>query len=386
MPGLRRWSTLLLAFSLILVGCSRNSDPGPDAPPPPRVATMQVSLEEVTRIRELPGRLEPWRVAQVRARVEGVVEQRLFEEGSQVEAGQPLFQIEADQYQAAYDHAAAAVLRSQALLEQSAAQLQRYSELVKTRALSQQAYDDARFAHQQAQADHEAARATERSARLDLERTLVRAPVAGRIGRSLVTEGALVGRGEVTHLATIHQLDPIYVNFTQSANELLSLQRSLASGADRAERGEDAPRLEVRLVLDGGEEHPYPGELLFSEVSVDPGSGQITLRALVPNPDQLLLPGLYVRARLAQQQQRAMLIPQQATVRTGQSNTVLVVDDEGRVQRREVTIDGEYDHHWIVTGGLQEGEHIVVEGLQKAAPGGLVTAVPWQQRKETAAR
>src|SRR5690625_2276069 len=214
MPGLRRWPTSLLAFSLILVGCSRNSDPGPDAPPPPSVATIHVSLEEGGRIRELPGRLERRRVGQVRARVEGVVEQRLFEEGSQVEAGQPLFQIEADQYQAAYDHAAAAVLRSQALLEQSAAQLQRYSELVKTRALSQQAYDDARFAHQQAQADHEAARATERSARLDLERTLVRAPVAGRIGRSLVAEGALVGRRLDTNMTSYNNLLPVSFTFT----------------------------------------------------------------------------------------------------------------------------------------------------------------------------
>lgn len=370
------WSIASLLV-LALAGCGERSEPA--APPPPTVATMHVNFNPVALTTELPGRLEPWRVAQVRARVGGIVQRRLFTEGSVVEAGQPLFQIEAAEYQAAYDSATAAVASAEVALRRARSQLQRFKSLVKTSALSQQAYDDAMFAEQQAVADLEAARAAARSAQIDLDHTLVRAPLTGRIGRSLVTEGALVGDGEVTHLATIHQLEPIYVNFMQSANEVLAIRRSMLV-AKQAEAEPSSRPIEVRLVLDDGSEYPHAGELLFSDITVDPSSGQILLRAQIPNPDQLLLPGMYVRARVEQQPQRAALIPQQAATRNDHSSTVLVVADDGLVEARSVTINGSKNNHWVVVDGLREGEEIIVEGAQKARPGGTVETVPWQQQ------
>lgn len=381
MLGTRHLLVFTLPLFLALAACQSESDPTPASSAPPlQVETVHVHFDDVPVVNELPGRLEPWRVAQVRARVGGIVEERLFTEGSEVTAGQPLFQIEPQEYQAAYDNAQAAVARAKATMQQTKAQLQRFSELVKTNALSQQAYDDAVFAHQQAEADLAAAQAAARSAKIDLDHTLVRAPLSGRIGRALVTEGALVGKGEVTHLATIQQLDPMYVNFMQSANDVLAIRQTMLHAASaRQTSSEDIGPMAVRLVMHDGSEYPHSGELLFSDISVDPGSGQIMLRAVVPNPDQLLLPGLYVRARITQQQQRAALIPQQAAIRSEQGSTVLVVNEENRIEVRTVTISGALDHHWIVVDGLQEGEQIIVEGLQKAAPGTLVTAVPWSK-------
>lgn len=381
MLGTRHLLVFTLPLFLALAACQSESDPtSASSAPPLQVATVHVNFDDVPVVNELPGRLEPWRVAQVRARVGGIVEERLFTEGSEVTAGQPLFQIEPQEYQATYDNAQAAVARAKATLQQTSAQLQRFSELVKTNALSQQTYDDAVFAHQQAEADLAAAQAAARSAKIDLDHTLVRAPLSGRIGRALVTEGALVGKGEVTHLATIQQLDPMYVNFMQSANDVLAIRQTMLHAASaRQASSADIEPMAVRLVMHDGSEYPHSGELLFSDISVDPGSGQIMLRALVPNPDQLLLPGLYVRARITQQQQRAALIPQQAAVRSEQGSTVLVVNEENRIEARAVTISGVQDHHWVVVDGLQEGEQIIVEGLQKAAPGTLVKTVPWSK-------
>lgn len=364
---------IVSSLAILLSACDSGSEQAA-APPPPKVATMQVHYGPVMITTELPGRLEPWRVSQVRARVAGIIQQRLFTEGSEVERGQPLFQIEPTEYQAAYDSAKAAVARAEVALKQAESQVQRYAPLVKSSALSQQAYDDANFARQQAAADLAASQAALRAAKIDLDHTLVRAPLSGRIGRSLVTEGALVGQDEVTHLATIHQLNPIYVNFMQSSSDALAIRKAMLNGDQQAR--EDVP-LEVRLVLDDGQEYPYAGELLFSDITVDPSSGQILLRAQIPNPDQLLLPGMYVRARIEQQQQQAALIPQQAAIRNENGSTVLVVDDEGRIAVRPVTISGAKDNQWIVVAGLEDGEQVVVEGLMKAPPGTLVETTPW---------
>lgn len=364
---------IVSSLAILLSACDSGSEQAA-SPPPPKVATMQVHYGPVMITTELPGRLEPWRVSQVRARVAGIIQQRLFTEGSEVERGQPLFQIEPTEYQAAYDSAKAAVARAEVAVKQAESQVQRYAPLVKSSALSQQAYDDANFARQQAVADLAASQAALRAAKIDLDHTLVRAPLSGRIGRSLVTEGALVGQDEVTHLATIHQLNPIYVNFMQSSSDALAIRKAMLNGGQQAR--EDVP-LEVRLVLDDGQEYPYAGELLFSDITVDPSSGQILLRAQIPNPDQLLLPGMYVRARIEQQQQQAALIPQQAAMRNENGSTVLVVDDEGRIAVRPVTISGAKDNQWIVVAGLEDGEQVVVEGLMKAPPGTLVETTPW---------
>lgn len=345
--------------------------------PPPEVGVVTVQPGAVGLLSELPGRLEASRVAQVRARAAGILQQRLFAEGSDVKAGQVLFRIDAAPYQAALQTAEASLARGQASLAQSTALAERYKPLAEARAVSQQEYVNALAAQKLAEADVAAGKAAVTTARINLGHASVTAPIAGRIGRALVTEGSLVGQGEPTQLAVIQQINPMYVNFTQSAAEVMRLRRALEGGQVKRAGGGNAAS--VRVLLEDGSEYPMPGKLLFSDLTVDAATGQITLRAQVPNPDGLLLPGLYVRVRLEQAQaENAIVLPQQAVTRSAQGDTVLVIGADGKPAPRSIQIGGQQGGQWVVTGGLQAGEQVVVDGFQKLRGNPVVKPVPWQ--------
>ncbi len=376
------WPQFLVATVALLSGCGGGGDAaggapgGGGTPPPPPVGVITVRTQAVALQAELPGRVEPVRMAQVRARVNGIVLKRQFEEGSEVRAGQPLFLIDPAPYQAALDSAGAQLARAQAQLALAKATADRYRPLAEARAISQQDYVNARAAQAAAEADVAAGRAAVQSARINLGYTQVTAPIAGRVGRALVTEGALVSAAEATQLALIQQTRTVYVNFTQSSVEVLRLRRAMAASQLR-QAGGDATR--VRVLLEDGSELPQAGRLLFSDLSVDASSGQVTLRAEVPNADGLLLPGQYVRVRLNQAEMPAgILLPQQAVTRSAQGDTVLVVGEGNKPMPRQVQVNSAQDGHWVVTGGLQAGERVIVDGFQKMfVPGAPVTPVPW---------
>lgn len=343
--------------------------------PPPEVGVVRVTMGEVGLVRELPGRLEASRVAQVRAQATGIVLKREFREGSDVRAGQVLFRIDPGPYAAQTSSAQANVAKAQANLAKASALEQRYRPLVEANAISKQEYADAVAAQKQAEADVVAARAALRSAEINLGYTTVNAPISGRIGRALVTEGALVSQNEATQLALIQQIDPLYINFTQSATEVTELRRSLQEGRLQRSGAEGA---QVRVLLEDGSRHPQAGRLLFADLSVDPATGQVALRAEVPNPRAMLLPGMYVRVQIEQAKVgNAMLLPQQAVTRSPQGDTVMVVDDKGQVSPRTVKIGGSQDNRWVVLSGLQAGEQVMVDGFQKVRPGAPVKPVPW---------
>jgi membrane fusion protein, multidrug efflux system len=373
-------------LALGLAGCGKSEAPAAAAaaPPPAEVGVVTVALGEVGLVTELPGRLEASRVAQVRARAAGILQERLFREGSDVRAGQPLFRIDPAPYAAAYQSAQATLARAQANLSQAAALAERYKPLVEANAISKQDYANAVAAQKQAEADVAAGRAAVQTAKINLDYAAVTAPISGRIGRALVTEGALVGQGEATQLAVIQQIDPMYVNFTQSASEVLRLRRALESG--RLKRAGAADAASVRVLLEDGSTHPRTGRLLFSDLSVDPTSGQITLRAEVPNPGGALLPGLYVRVQIEQAKAgNALLLPQQAVTRNEQGDTVMVVGPNGQVASRAVKLGGAQNGRWVVLEGLQPGEQVMVDGFQKVRPGATVKPVPWQPAAAPAA-
>jgi membrane fusion protein (multidrug efflux system) len=374
---------LLLAVSLAACGQSNGNAPAANAPPPPEVGVVTVTPGEVGLRTELPGRLEASRVAQVRARAAGIVQQRLFREGSDVRAGQPLFRIDPAPYRAALSSAQASLARAQANLGTATALAERYKPLVEANAVSKQEYANAVAAQKQAQAEVLAGRAAVQTAQINLNYASVTAPISGRIGRALVTEGALVGQGEATPLAVIQQIHPMYVNFTQSASEALKLRRAFEQGRLERAAGRGAA---VRIVLEDGTEYPLPGRLLFTDLTVDPTSGQITLRAEVPNPDGALLPGLYVRVRLEQAKAgNAVLLPQQAVTRGAQGDTVMVVGEDGKATPRKVKIGGEQAGQWVVLEGLKAGEQVMVDGFQKLRPGVTVKPVPWMAGPTVAA-
>ncbi|MDE2297502.1 MAG: efflux RND transporter periplasmic adaptor subunit, partial [Burkholderiales bacterium] len=325
---------------------------------------------------ELPGRLEASRVAQVRARVAGVVLKRVFKEGSDVKAGQLLFQIDPAPYRATAASAQAALARAQANLAQASALAERYKPLLDANAISKQDYVNAVAAQQAGQADVAAARAALQTAQINLGYASVTAPIAGHVGRALVTEGALVGQGEVTPLTVVQQVDPMYVNFTESATDVFRLRQAVASGQYKRAGVDGAS---VRVVLEDGSVYAHPGKLLFSDLTVDPTSGQITLRASVPNPDGVLLPGLYVRVRLEQAQAAAgIVVPQQAVTRGATGDSVMVVAADGKVSPRPVKIGTAVDGQWVVLDGLKAGEQVMVDGFQKLRGNAPVKAVPWQ--------
>ena len=379
-----------LSVVLLLAACGKSDAPpaaAGDGMPPPEVGVVVATPGDVGLITELPGRLEALRVAQVRARVAGILQKRLFREGSDVKAGQPLFAIDAAPYAAALQSAEATLARAQANLTQAAALAERYKPLVAANAVSQQEYANAVAAQKQAEADVAAGRAAVQTGRINLNYASVTAPISGRIGRALVTEGALVGQGEATQLAVIQQVDPVYVNFTQSAGEVMKLRRALADGQLQRAGGSEAAI--VRVVLEDGSEYARPGKLLFSDLTVDATTGQITLRAEVPNPKGDLLPGLYVRVRLEQAQvANAISLPQQAVTRTQQGDKITVVGADGKLSQRTVKVGAARNNQWVVLEGLKEGEQVMVDGFQKLQmmpPGTPVKAVPWQAPGSAAA-
>lgn len=378
-----RWlylAPLTIAVVAALSACGGGKDaaaqgPGGGMPPPPAVGVVTTALQAVALQTELPGRVEALRTAQVRARVNGVVLKRLFSEGSEVKAGQPLFQIDPAPYQAALASAEAQLARAEANRGQAVAQAERNKPLVEARAISQQEYLVSVAAAKQAEADVAAARAAIVTAKLNVGYAHVTAPIAGRIGRALVTEGALVGAAEATQLALIQQTSSVYVNFTQSANEAQQLRRAFASGKLRS-AGSNAAQ--VRVVLDDGSEYAKPGKLLFTDLSVDPGSGQVLLRAEVPN-DGSLLPGQYVRVRLSQAEVPAgILLPQQAVTRAATGDTVMVVGADNKPVPRPVKIGSAHGNQWVVLEGLKPGEQVIADGFQKMfVPGAPVKPVPF---------
>ncbi len=354
-----------LGFSLLLAACGPSSAPGGGGPggmPPAEVGVVTVTPGDIGLVSELPGRLEASRVAQVRARAAGILQQRLFREGSDVQAGQPLFRIDPAPY-------AAALARAEANLAQAATLAERYKPLVEANAVSKQEYANAVAAHKVAEADAQ-------TARINLGYANITAPISGRIGRALVTEGALVGQGEATQLAVVQQINPMYVNFTQSAGDVMALRRAMEQGQLKR-AGKDAAS--VRIVLEDGSEYAQAGRLLFSDLTVDATSGQITLRAEVPNPGGTLLPGLYVRVRLEQAQaSNAITLPQQAVTRSPQGDSVMVVGADGKVSPRPIKVGNQQGGQWVVLDGLKAGEQVMVDGFQKLRGDAPVKPVAWQ--------
>jgi membrane fusion protein, multidrug efflux system len=363
----------------VLAACgqqaAKGAGPGGGAPPPAEVGVVTVAPRAVGLATELPGRLEASRVAQVRARAAGILQKRLFVEGSDVKAGQPLFRIDAAPYQAAAASAQAVLARAQANLTQASAQAERFKPLMEANAISKQDFVNAVTAQKSAEADVASAKAAVQTAQINLGYASVSAPIAGRIGRALVTEGALVGQGEATQLAVVQQINPMYLNFTQSTTDVLRLRKAVESGQFKRAGGSGAS---VRILLEDGSDYGEPGKLLFTDLTVDPSSGQVTLRAEVPNPAGLLLPGMYVRVRLEQAQAEAgIVVPQQAVTRGSTGDSVMVVGADGKVAPRPVKIGTSVDGQWVVLDGLKAGEQVMVDGFQKLRGNAPVKPVPW---------
>ena len=378
---------LVLATAAALAACGK-SDPQPaggaagGGMPPPEVGVVTVQPGEVGLLNELPGRLEASRTAQVRARAAGIVLQRVFREGSDVRAGQVLYRIDPASYEATLRSARAQLARAEANLGTARALVERYKPLVEANAISKQEYTNAVAAEKQAEADVAAGQAAVQTAQINLGYASVVAPISGRIGRSLVTEGALVGQGEATPLALIQQINPMYINFTQSATEVLALKRSFDEGRLKRTGADGAS---VRVILEDGSEYAAPGRLLFSDLSVDPTSGQVALRAEVPNPRGTLLPGMYVRVRLEQAKAgNAVLLPQQAVTRSPQGDSVMVVAADGKVAPRPVKVGNAQGNNWVILGGLNAGDQVMVDGFQKLRPNTPVKPVPWNGGKPAA--
>ena len=365
------WMGLIAVSSLLLVACGGGDGQGGAGgnQSPPAVGVVVVQPQDLQLTTELPGRLESSRIAEVRARVTGVLLERVFEEGSDVKAGQLLYRIDANPYEASLQSAQAQLAQAEAQLADAKARATRYEPLVGANAVSQQEYDAAVAAQKAAEAQVAAGKAAVRAARINLDYARVTAPISGRIGRSLVTEGALLSQAEGTRLATIQQIDPLYVNITQSVNEVLRMREALQAG--RLERVGNDEAVPVEVLLENGQVYEHPGRLLFTDLSVDPGTGQVNLRAEVPNPDGYLLPGMYVRARMQQAElEQIVALPMQAVTRGGaQGDTVMVIGADGSFQPREVTVGLMHDKQWIITGGLQPGEQVMVDGFMKLMPG-----------------
>ena len=368
----RRAPTLMLAAALLLAACGKDQG-GP--PPPPEVSVITLKPRAIQITDQLPGRTTAFRVAEVRPQVTGIVQRRLFSEGTEVKAGQQLFQIDSGSYRAALSSAEAALKRAEAQAVTAKLLQERYAPLIDANAVSKQENDEAIAARARAEADVASARAAVDAARINVVYTQVLSPISGQIGRTLVTEGALVTSGQQSPLATIQQLDPIYVDITQSSTDMLRLQHQLASGELVKD---DKNQAEVTLTLEDGSLYPERGRLKVSEASVDPSTGSVTLRAVFPNPRRELLPGMFVRAQLAQgTRSAALLVPQRGVSHNPKGEaTVLIVDQDDKVAERVVTADRSINGEWLITAGLAQGDRVIVDGLQKAKPGSAVKPVP----------
>jgi membrane fusion protein (multidrug efflux system) len=341
--------------------------------PASEVSVVTLSAEPVTLTRELPGRTRPYLIAEVRPQVTGIVRERLFTEGSQVEAGEPLYQLDDAVYRTTYNSARASLARAEASVEVARLNAERAEELIKVNAVSQQEYQNLLAARSEAEADVDVAKAQVASARVQLDYARIVAPIAGITGKSTVTKGALVTAGQANLLTTVQQLDPMYVDLTQSASELLNLRRELSANAIQ-----EAAKYPVTILLEDGNRFDQEGELLFSDVAVDPGTGSVAFRVLVPNPDHELLPGMYVRALVSKARiDDAILVPQQAISRDARGQAVaMVVGENDTVEARIVSVTDTIDDKWLVADGLAAGDRVVVSGLQKIQNGSKVRIVP----------
>lgn len=360
---------LMLSGSLALTECDDKQDQqGGQQMPEVGVVTLKTEPLQITT--ELPGRTVAYRIAEVRPQVSGIILKRNFVEGSDIEAGVSLYQIDPATYQATYDSAKGDLAKAQAAANIAELTVKRYQKLLGTQYISKQEYDQALADAQQATAAVVAAKAAVETARINLAYTKVTSPISGRIGKSSVTEGALVQNGQASALATVQQLDPIYVDVTQSSNDFLRLKQELANGSLKQENG----KAKVDLVTSDGIKFPQSGTLEFSDVTVDQSTGSITLRAIFPNPDHTLLPGMFVRARLQEgTKPTALLVPQQGVTRTPRGDaTVLVVGADNKVETRQIVASQAIGDKWLVTDGLKAGDRVVVSGLQKVRPGAQV--------------
>lgn len=371
-----RFARLALPLALVLAITACGSDappaggpmpPGAGGPVPVSVVTLKPTASAVSR--ELAGRTVPSLIAEVRPQITGLVERRLFEEGSHVRAGQPLYAIDDSAYRSSHDSARAALARAEAGLTTARLNANRASELVKIDAISRQDADNAEAAFRQAQADVNAQRAALQGANVTLGFTRIEAPISGQIGRSSVTQGALVTAAQQAPLATIQQLDPMYVDVAQSSSELLALRREAADGDLRS--ASDVP---VKIILEDGSVHSHEGRMAFSEATVDPSTGSYTVRVVVPNPDGVLMPGMYVRAVLTSGvRPDALLVPQRAVTRDPKgAASVMVVGPDNKVAPRPIKVGRTVGDAWLVESGLKAGDRVIVEGLQKVAPGAAV--------------
>jgi len=362
-----------------LIGCESRIEAQP-APVIPEVATITLRPQRVELTTELPGRTSAYRIAEIRPQVSGIIQKRLFEEGSDVKAGQVLYQIDPAPFQVALDSAKASLGKAQANLPSIRLKVERYKELIVDKAVSQQDYDDAVAAVEQAKAEIEYWKTQVAAARINLNYTRVTAPFAGRIGKTLVRTGTVVTAYQSQPFATVQQLDPIFVDVAQSSVELLRLRRSYETGQLSADEGTGRS---VRLVLEDGSPYPLEGRLKFRDVTVDPATGSTTVRILAPNPKHVLLPGMFVRAVVQEGiAAQAILVPQQAVSRNPKGEpTALVVDDLGTVQQRVLTLNRAIGNQWLVTSGLSAGESLIVEGMLNVRPGSAVRVVPLERQK-----
>ncbi|HEM6833610.1 efflux RND transporter periplasmic adaptor subunit [Citrobacter koseri] len=363
--------SFIIISAALLAGCNDQGDTQAH-PAEPQVIVHVVESAPLAVTTELPGRTTPFRIAEVRPQVSGIVLKRNFTEGSDIEAGQSLYQIDPATYQADYDSAKGELAKSEAAAAIAHLTVKRYVPLVGTKYISQQEYDQAIADARQADAAVIAAKAAVESARINLAYTKVTSPISGRIGKSSVTEGALVTNGQATELATVQQLDPIYVDVTQSSSDFMRLRQSVEQGSLH----KDNTRSNVELVMENGQAYPLKGTLQFSDVTVDESTGSITLRAVFPNPQHTLLPGMFVRARIDEGiQPNAILVPQQGVTRTPRGDAmVMIVNDKDQVEARDVIATQAIGDKWLISKGLQPGDKVIVSGLQKARPGEQVKA------------
>jgi membrane fusion protein, multidrug efflux system len=374
-------AAVVLAAGVMTSGCGKKAATA--APPmgPPEVGVVTMQPQSVALTTELPGRTSAYLVAEVRPQVGGIIQKRLFTEGSDVKAGQVLYQLDPGTYQAAYASAKASLAKAEAALAPVKLKADRFKQLVAINAVSKQDYDDAAAAVKTAEAEVEAARANLETARINMAYTRITAPISGRIGKSAVTNGSLVTANQANPLSTIQRLDQVYVDLTQSSSDMLRLKQSLASGKLQ---NSGANQTKVKLVLENGMPYPVTGTLKFSDVTVDPTTGSVTVRTLFPNPKQVLLPGMYVRAILEEGVARnALLVPQRGVSRDPAGNaTALVIGAGEKVEPRILKVSRALGDNWLVEDGLKPGDRVIVEGLQKAKPGAPVKAVAFSGKPE----